>query len=578
MAYNSESKKKVHSIYLIDKQKVTEKYGIGEEYNTEDIAVAIVNNYPKKYTAQIAKDSINTEGFEIAMYYRKEKPSNKLNNFCKDFLKEDSAILKAKPMTLSTVLFVWSKKNLFVITTGQGFRVVEEFCVNRFGIIALSLYDGVRITAMDSNNISGIVHSSKTIYTNEMNFIDVESLDTIYKEITGRMNDKKTVHKLLDLDPEAKKSSLKVIAKNSIQFSSSLDFHGLINLLTLLDKNDYSELTDGYNSITPIQKKKHKSLLKEIKNEVITSVYESVDEDKPFNFDLFNRLTIPFIGAEEYGIQFNGKEMGDKKSEIIPNEFINSAFKAFLDGKESTKEEFSIFFNQSLIVAYKDGFLVTSGSLMDHLSGEIEFHGKNYYLFYGEFYQLNDSYNNRLDKLLRRKLEQDKRISLLTTSWNTGVTEDDFNKTVSENEGFIHLHRILEDNIEFADLLKIENGYVNILHVKDGFDKDMRALDRQIELSISKLIDLKSNNNDCYFRALYNKAKSSSKGRNITTDFTSVDDFVKALKDNEPRYIAVIHPPNKDLLKSSSNIAKHCLNALILRCNNQGISFKINVV
>ena len=258
--------------------------------------------------------------------------------------------------------------------------------------------------------------------------------------------------------------------------------------------------------------------------------------------------------------------------------FINSAFKAFLDGKESTKEEFSIFFNQSLIVAYKDGFLVTSGSLMDHLSGEIEFHGKNYYLFYGEFYQLNDSYNNRLDKLLRRKLEQDKRISLLTTSWNTGVTEDDFNKTVSENEGFIHLHRILEDNIEFADLLKIENGYVNILHVKDGFDKDMRALDRQIELSISKLIDLKSNNNDCYFRALYNKAKSSSKGRNITTDFTSVDDFVKALKDNEPRYIAVIHTPNKDLLKSSSNIAKHCLNALILRCNNQGISFKINVV
>ena len=79
-------------------------------------------------------------------------------------------------------------------------------------------------------------------------------------------------------------------------------------------------------------------------------------------------------------------------------------------------------------------------------------------------------------------------------------------------------------------------------------------------------------------RELYQKASDHRTGLNIASTFRSVDEFLDCMKNKPVRYVIAIRPADKDLLANTSNIAKHCLNALIFRCFQQGIELKIQVM
>ena len=185
------------------------------------------------------------------------------------------------------------------------------------------------------------------------------------------------------------------------------------------------------------------------------------------------------------------------------------------------------------------------------------------------------SYDERLKDSLKGKLQQVYETTEIQTVWDPDEDEDWFNETVSVNEGFVHLHKIKPDFIEFCDLLKCDKETLTFVHVKDGFDGDMRVLDRQVDLSIRKIMDYRQNNHADYMKRLYKNAAIASTGTNITTVFPSEQDFLEALKSKQIRYIIAIRPQNPDLVGCRSNIAKHCLNALILRCFNQGVDLRI---
>lgn len=568
---------KTHNIFLLNKEKVQEKLLAGQKVDEWDMIDNIISAYPTEYHEQVLCDNVNTGSFSVRMFFHEEQPfDSKIASFCRPFIKEDQDIVNFRPRSSSSVMFIWSCEHVFVITTGQGFRVVEDFCVPKFGMLVVSAFQKLfRITALDSNGMSSIVHSNKTIYANEIDFVDVDAIDTIFKEVTGRLNDKETIHNLLNLEQTSKKKSMKITAKNFIQFSSSLNFEGLIHLLTQIDQYDYTAMQDSFNLISPVSPKQNKATVENNNRKIIEKIYRAIKECMPIGVDLFNRETIEFIGADTYSIVYNGTELFTT-DDIEAGEFIKEAYVVYLDGQEDNLQSFEDFVKSAMLISKRGDINVTEGTLLSHISGEIEVENKNYYIFYGDYYFLSSSYSERLNKSLKGKL-QDRIVNYLNTPWNSGK-EDDFNETVSNSEGYIHLHKVKPEYIEFADLLKVDGDKVIIVHVKDGFDDDMRALDRQVELSISRVLDLKNNNNDEYIRKLYRNAANSSKGRNIKVDFGTEDDFVSCIKEKDVQYIIAVRPLEKNLLDNRSNIAKHCLNALILRCFNQGIDLKINIL
>lgn len=570
---------KTHNIFLLSKEKVQEKYFEGHNVEVNGIIDRLMNE-AAVYDEQELIEGTCTKAFNVRLFFHgEEKGGSKLAAFCRPFVKADQDIVTFRPKSASSIMFIWSATHIFVITTGQGFRTIEDFCTPKFGILVISTFQKLfHVTALDSNGMSSIIHSSKTIYANEIDFIDVDALDTVFKEVTGRLTDQSEVRKLLNLNQKSKKKSMKITAKNFVQFSSSLNFDGLLHVLEQMDQYDYSAMQDSFNLISPVNPRQDAATVVKNDAKVIEKMYSAISSDLPLKFDLFNRSTNDFVGADGYSLAMDGMEVLTSTEDIDPSAFIKEAYAVYLNGADSSLETFTDFVKNVNLIATKGETVVTDGKLLKHISGEIEVEDKNYYIFYGDYYYLSDTYSDRLNRSLSGKLRLDRLTHVLKTEWKAGDKEDDFNENASNNEGYIHLHKVKPEYVEFADLLKVDDNGVTIVHVKDGFDDDMRALDRQVELSVTRVFDLKNNNNDTYMRKLYQNAAQSKKGRNITTVFSSEDEFVKTMKQSDIHYIIAIRPPDKDLLKNRSNIAKHCLNALILRCFNQGVDLKIDIL
>ena len=247
---------KTHNIFLLDKAKIQDKFMDGRDTPASDL-LALLMGTDTNYHVQSLKDGINTSGFSVKLYFRGEDNfQSKFASFCKPFVKEGEEAVSYYPRTASSVLFIWNDRHIFAVTTGQGFRMIELFAVPKFGMmIASAFQQRFKITSLDSNAMSSIIHSTKTVYSNEVDFIDVEALDTIFKEVTGRLNDATNVRTLLNLPPTSKKRSMKITAKDYVQFSSSMNFDGLLHLLTIIDSYDFDHLRDRFNLITPLTNK-----------------------------------------------------------------------------------------------------------------------------------------------------------------------------------------------------------------------------------------------------------------------------------------------------------------------------------
>lgn len=571
---------KTHNIFLIDKNKLPEIRRAPAPSIAD--ALALLMSSDEGYKLQALKPDINTGGFSVCLYFRgDDNYQSKFASFCKSFVAEDQDAVNFCPRSASSVLFIWNDIHIYAVTTGQGFRMIEAYSLPKFGLIVASIFEErFKITSLDSNAMSSIVHSVKTVYSNEIDFIDVSALDTVFKEVTGRLKDASKVRSLLNLTATSKKQSMKVTAKNFVQFSSALNFGGLLHLLTIIDGYDFNNYQDRFNLIAPLSAKTQESIISANDDAVIGKMYAAINSGKAIPFDLFHEDTMAYISADSYifydsasGVEYSGFD------DCANPEVILKAYTTYLDGKPSTLDTFIDFARSVNIRADKEDIRgITDAPLLHHISGEIQVAGTNYFIFYGRYYYLGASYTDRLNDSLSGKLRSEFYTSELKTQWTQGNDEDWFNETVSTQEDYIHLHKVKPDFIEFADLLKFENDVVTIVHVKDGFDCDMRALDRQVELSVTKIMDIKHYNNESYLRMLYTKASAHTVGKNITTIFPTVEEFLSCIRNKQIRYIIAIRPADKTLLNNTSNIAKHCLNALILRCFEQGIELRIQVL
>ena len=571
---------KTHNIFLLDKSKLSE-INVTQDSSIE-AALAILMSADERYKLQTLKPEVDTKGFSVCLYFRgDDNYQSKFTSFCTSFIADDQPAVNFIPRSASSVLFVWNSLHVYAVTTGQGFRMIEAYSVPKFGLIVASIFENrFKITSLDSNTLSSIVHSTKTVYSNEIDFIDISALDTVFKEVTGKLKDPENVRELLNLKESSKKQSMKVKAKNFVQFSSALSFEGLLHLLTIIDGYDFENHQDRFNLIIPLNLKTHREVIEENNEAVIKSMYTAISSKCDIPFDLFHEDTTTYISADSYVFYdvASGNEYA-KFDDYATSEAVLIAYTKYLDGKPDTFDAFKNFvFSVRVRTDREDVSGITDASLLQHISGEILVNNINYFVFYGDYYHLNASYTERLNDSLNGKLREGSYTSELQTQWTKGKDEDWFNETVSIQENYIHLHKVKPDYIEFADLMKFDNDVVTIVHVKDGFDCDMRALDRQVELSVTKIMDIKHYNNGSYLRRLYEKAAIHTVGKNITTVFPTVDEFLLCMKEKNIRYVIAIRPTNKVLLNNASNIAKHCLNALILRCFQQGIELRIQVL
>ena len=288
---SSEKNTKTHNIFLIDKSKLNMSNSSVED------ALGLLMSEDEEYKLQKLKTGVNTGPVSVRLYFRgDDNYQSQFSSFCKSFVEEDQKAVTFYPRSASSVLFIWNDKHIYAVTTGQGYRMVEDYSVPKFGLILASCFnEEFKVTSLDANAMASVIHSSKTIYSKEVDFVDVDALDTIFKEVTGRLKDKKKVQELLGLKGSSKRDTVKVSAKNSVQFSSALSFNGLLHLLEEIEKLGFDGRQEHFNLIAPISPKKHKAIITANNNAVIEAMYVAIQSGREIPIDLFHKNTSVFM-------------------------------------------------------------------------------------------------------------------------------------------------------------------------------------------------------------------------------------------------------------------------------------------
>lgn len=488
------SKAKLHNVYLIDSRHINE--------NNEAFVKRIMKKWndehaTNQYKLQKILSSDENKGyFKIFPYYSKEnKDTAEIVEFCKAFIHPDEDILKIKPVNHNVVIFISGKNNLFAICGGQGHRVVKEFCKEDFGMIYLTNEVDNSLSSWSHTNTSKIttnVLSESRSYRNEIPIYSLDTIDTILKSFSGSIikPDDGDLSKcgifknMLD-----KKEVIGFNAGDSLTIRTRLDYRDLLKVLRELDAKDQSIGELRLNNIRKLDIRKDSLLITSIENEIKKVILNDFIDNNDWRFSLMPLETNYFLYSDKLEIGLNSSEPKETNISTIKEDMIQF-IKDNRGGIGNVLEEIIVnVYHENKSQQYR---------LKELLSGDIYYNDKNYFILYGTLYEFTEDYNKSIITFLKEGLHQSMFSNYLQTRWKKDWNEDEFNTYSSQNDDYVLFHKCLVNNIEFCDLLKVDTdeNTIKVLHVKDGFDGNMRVLLKQIEISMEKINDLRIRNED----------------------------------------------------------------------------------
>ncbi len=220
--------------------------------------------------------------------------------------------------------------------------------------------------------------------------------------------------------------------------------------------------------------------------------------------------------------------------------------------------------------------------------------GRTYILRYGELFEYPEFMVKNLKKDIGRylkniqvsgdiftikgefsKTEKRKNVSRDGTK---RLAEDDVLDAICEkDQRTFKFHKLfLEDHIELADLITLKDGKFYFTHVKRSFDCSMRVLQKQIEISIRKLISvLRSEKKEKFFKEYATRCGKSK-------------DFFKGIGESNVEYVAGIivkekkkkgaNPLDTYIMGSNSVPALLCFNELYEFCFKRRVSLHLLLI
>lgn len=560
---------KVHNINLINLDYVKSEMLNTNLYNKEEInnqkCIEYIMSNSKDYEEQKLETNV-IDGVELHFYYYGYNIKTALNKFSADFVKQDQEIFKKEGLVQNSVLFLIVKSRIYAVPTGQGFRAISKFIIDNFGLVALKSMDAsFKVTALNSNNMSGKTHSENRVFRQELDFFDIQDVDSIIKGLKGKINSKETICKLLNIPQDSKKNKLTFMAKDSLQLSSSMKLEELVKSLKAINELIPDKIENDFIDIKLLDKNKDSKDIARNQDVVYLNIAKNIENQSEtyLGYDFFNKDVESFLDYNKYILKYNETEKEfDDSYEVFAT--LRSMYTDLKINEKSEDEKISFVKNIYVLGVNDDEYKCPFGNLIENLSGEVVCEDKHYFMWYGIFYYVENNYFNRLNGLLQKKLSLYKNDNFLP-KWQVN-DEDAYNSKLADTINGLLIHKCIPDNIEFADVLKFDETKCYIYHVKDNFNCSMRELDRQVELSMKKLSELSRFSE--YFVDLYNRSKNQAK-RNDKNElykyFSSAEEFVDKIKKvTQFIYKIVINVADKnDILNSESNIAKYCFKHIL---------------
>lgn len=597
------------SIYHIDRRCVEEEIKnsqvkkieneIEKIYSTEDIVNFLLNDN-KDYKNQNLREetSINLNGFQTKIIYKPDPPKpTTWRNFFAEILTEDSEILKSKKQEESFMTFIYNEKNIYAITGGFAFHRIEPYLDSLFGIKILSgLIDrnSKNIKGVSERNVSKSVMATTKMFRVDYSISEDEDFGKIYKEIIAQLDSKILEEKLGFKKNDIKK--VQCIARTYFKITKSMDIEKVYDVIGKIDRIMNQDI-NNLNKVNVLnsRNKRDKYIIEELEKSLIDKLYKDYIGEKEFHYDICDNDYQSFLLAGNYALKYNSVKimLGSVEKEDVIDAVTSISIEKKID--IYNREEFEKLVKNIRIISFEEDIEheSTNSKFIKSISSEIEKDGNKYFIMEGTWFKITEDYVLELNAKLNESMKGRINSDLITNKWGkktvidkktkqakvTYITETEFmKKNFLQDNAVIIAHTKLVDNIEFADLIKIDyiNKRVYLIHIKRGFDASVRDLSYQMTFSYNILQRAKIQGNYEKLEELYDELDENEKSK-ITKE-----NFVKMFKENDIVYVFTFDDETKsnrnietDLEKFESNIAKGVLLDLIKFYNAENMRFEI---
>lgn len=592
------------SIYHIDNKSVEEEMKLKEikeerEYSTEDIVNFLIKEN-KEYIPQIMREDIkfDLKGFNTKILYCPSPPKSTVwRKFFEEILNPKSPMLQSKKQEESFIVFIYNSDNIYSITGGFAFHKIESYLDSLFGIKILSgLIDRntKKIKGVTERNVSKSIMATTKMFRVDYSISEDEDFGKIYKEIVAQLDNKILEEKLGFKKNEIKK--VQCIAKTYFKITKSIDIERVYEIISKIDHIMSQDINDlNKVNILNSRNKKDKYIIESLEEILVNKLYKDYIREEKFCYDICDNDYQSFLLSGNYALKYNNLivKLESYDKEDVVKGITNISIEKKIDLTD--KEKFNKLIKSIRIISYEEDVEEesTNSKLIKSISSEVEKDSKKYFIMEGTWFKVTEDYVSELNTKLKQGITDKINNDLIKKVWakkkvidektqqtkELYITEYDFMKeNFIEDKNVIISHTKLIDNIEFADLIKIDdtNNKVYLIHIKRGFDASVRDLSYQMIFSYKILQSAKQKADYEKIEKLYDELEDHEKRK------IDKNGFVELFKKYEIVYVFCFNDETRrkrnikeNLEMYESNIAKGVLLDLIKIYNTENIQFEI---
>ena len=497
-------------VFLINKN-----YFELKEKNNKEIIEIITSNHKRSLHAEeadfdVVKPNLNhliEEDFEFYTYcYNQTKTQDYWRLFLPEELGKDQDF---DVIEFSYVLFTIYKSNIYCSVGGSGFKVIQSYMDINFGIDFYQHFAKPSediLLKVSTRGVAGNIAQKDNTFNYDQRISESLEYSEIPKKIkiVIRKELKKGIFKNLKLDGD--KDVMEIGSYFALRKKLSFDE------LKLLVQNIYNIRKDksNYVQLTLFSRVEDSNIISELDNDLMEKIANDVVlHNTPADLDQLNddiiemvnsRKLEKFYECDEFKVRF--KKTWSKNDRIVNDRrnLYKECTEHIFQNIEDINDRFKIkgkFYDLNVIGLINDKES-TFGTFYSHIICELTSKSKKYFRIDANWYYLDNRFLEQIKKDAVSTYSDNKLELDLLKKWKTGWDEDKYNLKHNK-KGYYVLDKLIKDNIELCDILIVKKKKIYFVHVKDGFNTQMRNLYIQIILSSKRLWnDLYNNTGSSY--------------------------------------------------------------------------------
>lgn len=486
--------------------------------------------------------------------------------------------------------FITFNNTCYAISAGSGYTLFEQFIDTSFPLDIARRVMSPELDATTERAITGALYGRMQQFRTAQLIASSQNLGTIWQIIKGKVNDD-TLHSTAFQDLfETAKSRVNMEAGSSLKIRSSMAIEKLLQLIEwlvdVLSAEPTQQQIDAFrflDTLREVSPRKNKPLIDALDEQLCANILAALIDDNDINLEFSHKYFGLFQSANRYEFDKASLNVDGFPCEIPPTakevlaHLYHGDFLSATNAAELKDELEKITF----CAIHDDDTDTTKASVLNHLHGEVEYKGQNYFLVDGKWYVAEDDFITRVSKDFEGLLSSeffDKPNSLVLSQYDLLSAEGKYNESYIESSDWLTTDRAFLNNVELSDLIGWKDDTLYIVHNKVGFNVTVRDVCSQILHSMNMLDQMRATNDVDAVGAYYDRilAKHYS-GKNIPI---SRQDFIdKLLKTESSKITYVLGYAAESPVDTScqSNIAKFEA-VKLCRADRRAFDFGLKIV